>query len=253
MKIIFPLTALLMLSTPASAVTNLEFFRDESTGKKFHSDIEMSLSGENGNYKSKGLDTNLAFAWDDENSHFMTILEHQWGSHNGSAEKNNSFMHTRYTRKLEVGSGNHIEFFVQGRRDSFLNIRSRLVGGVGYRKTFFNETNNRFNAFGAGLLFEKEKGVNNGIKEDRLGWRLNGYWHHKQPITKSLSANNVIYIQPSLKKISEIRIHDEFRITNKIGKNAEIGFKVTFNYNSSPFNPTKNTDINYGTFVSYNF
>lgn len=253
MKLKHPFLPIILLSFTGNAFSNVEFFRDESTGKKFHSDIELSLDGESGNYKSKNLNSNLGLAWDDESSHFMTMLEHNWQSDTDVVEKNNSFFHMRYTRTLQNGKGNNFEIFLQGRRDSFRNIDSRLIAGLGYRKTTFNEINERFNAFGIGSYYEKEKGHEHNIDTESKVWRLNAYWHHKQPITKQVYVNNVIHLQPSLGDFGNIRLTDEFRITNKITENAEVGFKVNYAFNSDAHEDIKKSDFNYGTFISYKF
>ncbi len=247
------LIPLILLSFTGNAFSNVEFFRDESTGKKFHSDIELSLDGESGNYKSKNLDSNIGLAWDDESSHFMTMLEHNWQSDSDVVEKNNSFFHIRYTRTLQNGKGNNFEIYLQGKRDSFRKIDSRLIAGLGYRKTTFNEINERFNAFGVGSFYEKEKGHDHDLDTESKDWRLNAYWHHKQPITKQVYVNNVIYIQPSLGDFGNVRLTDEFRITNKITENAEVGFKVNYSYNAAAYSNVKKSDFNYGTFISYKF
>lgn len=244
---------LTLLTFTGTASSNVEFFRDESTGKKFHSDIELSLGGESGNYKSKNLDTNIGLAWDDESSHFMTILKHNWETDSDIIEKNNSFFHMRYTRTLQSGKGDNFEVFAQGRRDSFRNIDSRLIAGIGYRKTTYNEINERFNAFGLGAFYEKEKGHENLTNLENKDWRLNAYWHHKQPITKNVYVNNVIYFQPSLGDFGNVRVSDEFRITNTITENAEVGFKVNYAFNSEAYEGIKTSDFNYGTFISYKF
>ena len=247
------LVPITLLTFTSNALCNVEFFRDESTGKSFHSDIELSLDGESGNYKSKNLDSNIGLAWDDKSSHFMTMIEHNWQSDSEVIEKNNSFFHMRYTRTLEEGQGNNFEVFLQGKRDSFRNIDSRLMAGIGYRKTTFNEINERFNAFGLGGFYEKEKGHELNVDLESKDWRLNAYWHHKRPITATVFVNNVIYVQPSLGDFGNVRVSDEFRITNKVTDKAEIGFKINYSFNSEAYRSIKKTDFNYGTFISYKF
>lgn len=241
------------LNAPVQAITNIEFVRDQSSGKDFYAQIEASLDGESGNQSTDTLGTSVSLAWDDNGSHFITVLDHLWRKDTGNVEVNQSFAHIRYTKEVKNDSGNHLEFFVQGQRDRFRNIESRVLMGAGYRKTLFNEYNNRFNAFGLGAFFESEESVDSFLSDDHKQWRLSAYWHHKQPINETIRVENVIYLQPSLADASEFRLHDEIRITAEVTKSLSYGFNATYSYNSDPIGDVKRYDMTYGSFLQYSF
>jgi len=250
-------TTLLALSVAvsynASAVTNLEFLRADSTGKEFFSAVELNVAGESGNYESENLHGSVVFAWDEGSGHFMTVFDHLWRRDEGDIEKNQSFFHIRYTKELSNKSGDNIEFFIQGQQDKFSNLESRIVGGIGYRKSLHNKLNNRKNAFGIGAFYESEKGGEGHSYHDEDVWRLNAYWHHKQPLLANTYVDNVLYIQPSLSDVENIRIHDELRLTTELSANASLGLNITYSYNSNPIGDIKNYNVSYGTFFKYIF
>lgn len=251
-KLAIPLL-LMSVTAPTFAVTNIEFVREESTGKDFYSEFLAKLSGESGNQESNTVHTSLSMAWDDNGSHFMTVFDHVWSNDDGKVDKNQSFLHMRYTKSFDEATGNNMEIYLQGERDKFRDIESRALLGIGYRKTLFNEYNKRFNAFGIGGFFESEEGYGDSAEVDSKLWRMNAYWHHKQPINEKLSVDNVLYYQPALKDISDYRIHNELRLTSEITESATFGFSLTYSYNSDALGDTKKYDTTYGTFFKYRF
>ena len=253
MKKIYTLFIATLISTTANAVTNIEFVRDKSVGKEFYAQIEGNLNGESGNQQTDTIGASISLAWDDNGSHFITVFDHLWRKDTGNVEVNQSFAHIRYTKEFKNSTGHHLEMFVQGQRDRFRNLESRVLFGLGHRKEFYNEFNKRSNAFGVGAFYESEEGYNLGSDFDEKQWRLNAYWHHKQPITESVSVNNVIYFQPDISEFTEYRIHNEFRLTAEVTKSLSYGFSFTYSFNSDPLGDVKRYDMNYGSFLQYSF
>jgi putative salt-induced outer membrane protein YdiY len=253
MKKTITILSLLIASQSSHAITNIEFARGEAEGKDFFSLIESEYAGESGNNTSSRLTSSAVIAWQDKTSQFITMLNHTWKSHENKIVKNNSFFHIRYTKEFGEESGNHLEYFLQGKQDSFRNIESRVLAGIGFRKTLMNEANKRFNAFGVGAMYESEHSTKETGNIEKDLWRGALYWHHKQPLKPNVFVENVVYLQPSLRDIKDIRIGTETRLTTQVTKNISVGFKLSYSYDSEPIIGIKKYDANYSTFAKYSF
>lgn len=253
-KIIITAISTLMYCFPVSAeVSNIEFIRTDSLGKDSHTHIEASINSESGNQDYIEFDTSLIMTWSEGSSHFLALMEHNWRNVDDSVDKNQSYFHLRYTKELNSGSGHHVEFLVQGQKDRFREIESRVIGGIGYRLTTENKVLKRYNGFGVGTFYESEHATEEPFGKESDVWRLNTYWHHRQTISKTLYIENVMYYQPSLEELDDFRFYDEIRLTNKITDHISMGLEVTYAYDSTPIRNTKKSDTNIRTFLSYSF
>lgn len=252
-KIALALTISLFSSHILADVTNVEFTRTDLGTKDFHADVQLEIDGESGNHEKTEFNTGLALAWKEGSGFFLMLLEHKWRNGNNKVDKNQSYIHLRYTKQLPSGLGNNVEFYLQSQQDKFRSIKSRTLGGIGYRKELNNKPLKRKNAFGIGAFYESERAVDSVIKGDEDTFRGNMYWHHAQNINLDTTIENVIYVQPSLSKIDDFRILNEVRLSHAISEHISVGFSLSIAYDSEPIEAIKKNDTKYGSYIKYTF
>ncbi len=243
---------LLLISNSCLAVANLEFTRQEALKKDFFAQTQISLDGEKGNHNSLDAEVSSMLSWHEGSTHFMLLGEYEWGERNDEINANESFIHIRYAKSIP-SSDHAIELFGQAKTEKFQALASRTLAGAGYRFATTNELNKRFNAFGVGAFYETEKGAGPEDGNDSEAWRANLYWHHSRPAGDSTTIQNVIYLQPGLNDISDIRIYDELRMTTRVSERFSYGLSLVYSYDSEPFESVEDYEFQYGTFLVYRF
>lgn len=162
--------------------------------------------------------------------------------------QNSGFQHVRYNykfRKYLIP-----ECFVQAQFNQIWKIDLRFLAGAGPRFELLKNDSTRI-FMGALVMYEFEK-VDRGAEYHR-DFRMSCYGSTGFGIGKGVSLENITYLQPLLKDISDVRLSSETSINTKINK--KISFRTTFslNYDSRP--PDGLTDVFYSFInaLSYKF
>jgi len=238
------LTFITQLSFSQAIVNTEKIFGDEK--EKFYLGIEFSIKGKRGNTNVFELDENFSIGCRVGNNWFRLIGGNKLLSQKDVDLINYAFIQIRYNYFFSKRIRTFHFFQLQSNKAILLKRRS-LVGS-GLRFSIFRSDSFIFD-IGTGLMYEEEF-----LNEEFLQvtepsvtklFRLTNILVLKYQLNERLTFVNINYFQPSLKKLSDLRILDEFNFLVEVTKNFEIDLALKWRLDNDPPAFLKKNDLNF--------
>ena len=161
--------------------------------------------------------------------------------------ENNSWAHLHYRDEFKRGLA--AEAFLDGRKDDFQALDSRLQLGGGMRFTLNYEPDVRAVYAGIGALYEWEDQA--GRDDDY--WRLNAYFAYKRQLNEQVRGLFDITYQPSLSEGRDYLLKTELGVLVKLAEQLDLKLGVRYQYDGDAPSGIESDDTSYITAINFHF
>ncbi|MBL6722632.1 MAG: hypothetical protein ISQ13_01335 [Candidatus Margulisbacteria bacterium] len=181
---------------------NIEQYRDNNglLKNQYHKVLDLSSEIQQGPYNmsSFGATYFKPFVLNKVQGFFLTRIN--YGESNGKAYKNHSFYHLRIFDTSKINALTP-EAYMQYEQRLYSSTQLRYLAGIGGRTTAHGLR------LGASIMNEWVKEINQDIIVNY--WRLSMYMAHSTSFNQFNRVSGVIYFQPELFNLNNIRYHFE--------------------------------------------
>lgn len=240
----------LALALPASALA-FESIESDSINPREQGasgNLRAALDGRSGNTKRSDYTVGGRVDYRSRETDMFVLVEHSRAKDRNDQEiENNSWAHAHYRDEFKRGLA--AEAFVDGLKDDFRRLESRLQLGAGVRFTLNHEPDVRSVNVGIGVLHEWEDQA--GL--DDHYWRLNSYFAYKRQINPQVRGLFNLYYQPSLEEGRDYLITTEVAALVKLATSLDLKLGVKYEYDGDAPAGLKSDDTRYVTALTYKF
>lgn len=248
-----------LLSLPANAITNIENERPGPPKEGWSGQVEVGLSGQNGNQEKEHYRGAGKITWRAGDTTAFALAERAYGETFGIKDTDETFLHLRGIHQLDPRFA--AEAFVQWQQDDFDNLSARALLGGGGRYELFNQPEVVTLSLGLGAFREKEELDLGTFTDTDWAWRGNSYVAYRHQINPQLRVVGTTYYQPNLEAFDDYRILFDFGLVVAIYKSLSLKMSYALTHNSEPAvnlqaNPPINkseTNTSYATSLVYTF
>jgi len=240
------LSMLLLLTTPAYAIVNIEDSALAHPNAPFSATLDASVHGTSGNSDKLGSSADIGMQWQHKPHQLLLWLGYDYGSSQKKRNANRGFAHLRY--RYHFTPRYAVESFAQWQKDEFARLNSRILLGGGVRITQMQQH------IGIGAFHEREQLQSSKIDRNNLKpstWRGNIYLalQHK---FKHAAISDTLYYQPALRNIgNDYRLLNEASLKLPLSNKLSLKLSLETRQDSQPPIGVKRTDIRYATAFSY--
>lgn len=158
-----------------------------------------------------------------------------------------SFYHVRYVKNIFDIFTN--EFFIQLQDNHSNRLKERRLFGGGIRKALINTDMGTMN-LGIGLMSESEL-----LTDDSQfsGFRSTNYLSIKSKWSERIHLTSVLYVQPILNDLSDIKVLFDFRPSITISDHFTFMHKTILRYDAMPPESVEKLDYEIIQMIQYQF
>ncbi|NLA24912.1 MAG: DUF481 domain-containing protein [Bacteroidales bacterium] len=178
---------------------------------------------------------------------FLLLVDHNLSKGDGKEFANTTTQHFRYNRNLNsflVG-----EVFVQGQFNKILNIRYRVLAGLGPRWEVYKSDKFKF-YLGNIYMFENEV-LTNGITEQ--AHRFSNYISFTLNLNEIVGLVHTSYYQPAIADFADFRIYSQSTLRVKITRRFSFSFDYKYYHDSKPPEGVINSTHNFLNGIDFIF
>lgn len=242
---------LLILTTQAWAISNIESERPNLPEMGLDASVKLGLDGKTGNDEEADYSGSTKLVYRFDNEVLLFIAEKEYGSTRDIKDTDNAFAHGRWSHLLDQRW--MVEAFAQWEQDEFDNINSRVLLGGGGRYLLRHKPDVYSFTLGFGAFHEQEKLDLVTYQQTDNFWRLNTFYTYKYQMNKQVSLINTTYVQPRVDDVSDLRVLFDFGLKVSITDSLALKLAYKLTYDSDP---AQNFDIdppidNYKTNTEY--
>jgi hypothetical protein len=209
--------------------------------------IRGAIDGRSGNTERVNYTIGGRVDYRSRDTDMFALVEHSRAEAEDLEIENSSWAHLHYRDEFKRGLA--AEAFLDGRKDDFQGLDSRLQLGGGLRFTLNQEPDMRAVHAGIGALYEWEDQV--GLDDDY--WRLNGYFAYKRQLNQQVRVLFDINYQPSLSSSRDYLLKTELGVLVKLADQLDLKVGGRFHYDGAAPSGIKSGDTAYVTALSLQF
>lgn len=252
--ILIPGITLLLLSSPASAIVNVEQAIIGKHAEGLHTSLGLSVDGESGSTNKISSKVDLLTLWrHGDNTEFLQF-QYAYGKSSGLVDTDRAFVHLRH--RTDINSNLGVEGFVQTGRNPSARLTRRTLLGGGIRWVMFEEENTSAGCLGLGAFHEQE------ILTEELGtsdpresdlWRANIYLVLKSQLNEQVRAYSTTYYQPAFSDTKDYRVLEQTSMLVKMRENLDWKVGLDIAFDSKPPQTVRKRDLTYSTGLEFSF
>lgn len=210
--------------------------------------IRAALDGRSGNTKRSDYTVGGRADYRSRDTDMFVLVEHSRAKDSANREiESNSWAHAHYRDEFKRGLA--AEAFLDGQKDDFRLLDSRLQFGAGARFTLNYEPDERAVYAGIGLLHEWEDQAG---RDDHY-WRLNSYFAYKRQLNPQVRGLFNVHYQPSLEEGRDYLVGAELAALVKLATRLDLKLAVRHQYDGDAPAGIKSYDTTYVTALSLKF
>ena len=253
-QILIPGITLLLLSSSASAIVNVEQAIIGKPALGIHTSLGIFADGANGNTEKSSSKADLLTLWRHEDDTEYMQLQYAYGKSSGQVDTDSAFALLQHRTDISETWG--IEEFVQTGRNPFARLTRRTLLGGGMRWVMFEEENKSVGYLGFGAFHEQE------IQTDTLGtddprevnlWRASTYLVLKHQYNEQVRLYSTTYFQPAFKDTADYRILEQASMLVKMAQNLDLKLGLSVSFDSKPPQTVRKRDLVYSTGLEFSF
>jgi hypothetical protein len=215
---------LLSLPLPALAFETLEPDTITTPEPGGRGSISAAIDGRSGNTDRENYTVGGRLDYRARDTDMFVLTEVSRAKAFNQEIEDSSWAHAHYRDEFQHGLA--AEAFLDGRKDEFQLLDSRLQLGVGARFTLAYEADVRAVYAGIGALHEWEEQV---MVDDHY-WRLNSYFVYKRQLNEQVRGMFNLYYQPSLDDGSDFLVTVETAALVKLATHLDLKAGVRWMY-----------------------
>ena len=259
MRTLMLFAAVLLASSHALAISNIESERPGLPEAGWGGHIELSLDGETGNSREETYTGAAKITFRRNNDIYLGIVEREYGTTRDIKDTDESFVHARWIHVLDERWAT--EGFIQWEEDEFDNLVSRSLAGGGGRYVVAQDAKVFSLSIGLGGFREREVLDLGSYEEKTWTWRINSYTAYQHRLNDQIVISATAYCQPSTDDFSDFRTLLDAALSVKLTDQLDlkVHYKVTHdsepakNLDADPPIDNKKTNTEYTTSLVYNF
>ena len=228
--------------TLKSQIIDIETSRKEDLiGAKIS--LNLGFDGSSGTVDRTNYSIGTRFDFNNEVWNRFLIFNYSRREKDERINEDNTFFHIRFARKIT--SLIATEFFIQTNEKPLEKIEERNLFGIGIRLRPLKNLR-----LGVGVFDENEKRID---LDERNTVRINTYLNYLFNISENTSFNTLIYFQPDIEDLSEIRSLLRLGLRVKAPDSFFIYINYEYIHDSSPPIGTDKKNSIYGFKIGYEF
>ena len=228
--------------TLESQIIDIETSRKEDLiGTKIS--LNLGFDGSSGTVDRTNYSIGTRFDFNNEVWNRFLIFNYSRREKDERVNEDNTFFHIRFARKIT--SLIATEFFIQTNEKPLEKIEERNLFGIGIRLSPLKNLR-----LGVGVFDENEKRID---LDERNTVRINTYLNYLFNISENTSFNTLIYFQPDIEDLSEIRSLLRLGLRVKATDSFFININYEYIHDSSPPIGTDKKNSIYGFKIGYEF
>ena len=228
--------------TLESQIIDIETSRKEDLiGTKIS--LNFGFDGSSGTVDRTNYSIGTRFDFNNEVWNRFLIFNYSRREKDERVNEDNTFFHIRFAR--EITSLIATEFFIQTNEKPLEKIEERNLFGIGIRLSPLKNLR-----IGVGVFDENEKRID---LDERNTVRINTYLNYLFNISENTSFNTLIYFQPDIEDLSEIRSLLRLGLRVKATDSFFININYEYIHDSSPPIGTDKKNSIYGFKIGYEF
>ncbi|MDQ8037122.1 MAG: DUF481 domain-containing protein [Pedobacter sp.] len=209
--------------------------------------IRGAIDGRSGNTERVNYTVGGRVNYRSRDTDMFALVEHSRAKADDTEIENASWAHLHYRDEFKRGLA--AEAFLDGHKDDFQLLDSRLQLGGGLRFTLNYEPDVRAVYAGIGALYEWEDQA--GRDDDY--WRLNAYFAYKRQLNQQVRALFDLYYQPSLSEGRDYLIKTELGVLVKLAEQLDLKMGVRYQYDGDAPTGIESDDTAYITALNFHF
>ena len=205
--------------------------------------LNLGFDGSSGTVDRTNYSIGTRFDFNNEVWNRFLIFNYSRREKDERVNEDNTFFHIRFARKIT--SLIATEFFIQTNEKPLEKIEERNLFGIGIRLSPLKNLR-----LGVGVFDENEKRID---LDERNTVRINTYINYLFNISENTSFNTLIYFQPDIEDLSEIRSLLRLGLRVKATDSFFININYEYIHDSSPPIGTDKKNSIYGFKIGYEF
>lgn len=247
-KLILLFTGLLLLTSNAFAIVNIENIRVQKSEDGFSGQLNFDASLQSGNTNNTRFGFGTRLQWIKGNKTNFLVLNYDYGERSGTRDINKSFLHGRHI--VQRNDKMAWEGFGQVEQNQFTRLSFRGLVGAGIRYTLKKKADKKAMYLGLGGFYSTER------LDDNSGenlFRANIYLVVKNALNKNTNIIGTAYYQPSISNFGDFRALAQAAISVAINKELSLKTSLDITHDSQPPASVNSTDISFRTGIEYRF
>lgn len=242
----------LALPVAASAYESIETDAINAPDQGARGSISASLDGRSGNTERQNYTVGGRLDYRARETDMFVLVEHSRAKVNlpglGNQEvEDSSWAHAQFRDEFQHGLA--AEAYLDGRKDDFQLLDSRVQLGAGMRFTLNYEPDVRAVYAGIGVLHEWE---DQASQSDHY-WRLNSYFTYKRQLNEQLRGLFNVAYQPRLDEAGDYLISTEAAVLVKLAAQVDLKLGVRWLYDGESPAGIESDDTRYVTSLNVHF
>ena len=254
LRLIIACVTLVLLSTPAHAIVNVEQAIIGQPAEGMHTSVDLLANGASGNTDKSSTRMDLLSLWQHQQHTEFFQLQYAYGKSRGQVDTDRAFAHLRH--RTSINATWAAEGFAQIGRDPFARLTQRALLGGGMRRVLYEDDKKSAGYLGFGAFHEKE------MLSSRLGtsdpvqaslWRANTYLVLKRQLNEQVRLYSTTYYQPALSDTADLRLLEQASMLVKLGQNLDLKLSLDVSFDSRPPQTVQKRDLFYSTGLEFTF
>lgn len=238
---------LLSLPLPALAYETLEPDTITTPEQGGRGNISAAIDGRSGNTDRENYTVGGRLDYRARDTDMFVLTEVSRAKAFNQEIEDSSWAHAHYRDEFQHGLA--AEAFLDGRKDDFQLLDSRLQLGFGARFTLAYEADVQAVYAGVGALHEWEEQLN----VDEHYWRLNSYVVYKRQLNEQVRGMVNFYYQPSFDDGSDFLVTGETALLVKLATHLDLKVGVRWMHDGDAPMGIDEDDTRYMTALNLHF
>jgi len=244
----FIVACLLLTSSNAFAIVNVENIRVEKREDGFSGQLRVLASLQSGNTDNNRVGMGTRLQWVRGNTTNFLVLNYDYGNSGGATDINKSFLHGRHI--VQQNRKWAWEGFGQVVQDEFKRLTIRMLAGGGARYTLSEKTHKGAMYLGLGAFYSTEE-LDDNSTFNLI--RASAYFVFKHSFNPNTHFISTTYYQPALDEPGDFRALQQAGINVTISKTLDLKLSLDISYDNQPPIGVESTDTSFRTGIEYRF
>lgn len=214
---------------PLLALVNTEALRSSDSVKGLRHDLSYELGWLSGDSVKHSFSGDYRLDYRHAGSEYLMILSRDYAKSNGLVSQDKGFVHLR--RIKDLSSTLAYEGYIQDQFDRFINLKERLLYGLGLRFYLGKSTFKTF-YLGCSLMNEHERYSN---QADHEHLRLSNYVSFSYLLGSTFNYRHTTYYQVSTTDFQNYRLLSLQDLNLAFSPVISLFLKLELRYDNQPF------------------